>query len=76
MGSRREITPRRCAARRGDYDDVPRRDSPSRIVSSTTATGAGYAEVYGAREVVFCCRLFGLREAHPSGRSAFTKRQA
>jgi hypothetical protein len=43
---------------------------------STTATGAGYAEVYDAREVVFCCRLFGLRQAHPYGGSAFTKPEA
>jgi hypothetical protein len=37
---------------------------------------AGNAEIHDAGEVVFCCRLFGLREAHPYGGSAFTKPEA
>lgn len=70
------VAPRHCAARRGVYDISPRRDSPSRIVTSDHGKrGAGYAEVYDAREVVFCRRLFGVREAHPYGGSAFTKRE-
>ena len=41
-----------------------------------TAGGAGNAEIHDAGEVVFCCRLFGSREAHPYGGSAFTKPEA
>ena len=47
-----------------------------RIVSSDHGNGGSYAEVYDAREVVFCCRLFSLRQAHPYGGSAFTKSEA
>jgi hypothetical protein len=35
----------------------------------------GHAEFYGAREVVLRGQLFGLRNAHPTGRSAFTRRK-
>jgi hypothetical protein len=71
-----KVAPHRCTTRRADYDDPPRRDSPSRIVSSDHGNGGSYAEVYDAREVVFCCRLFSLRQAHPYGGSAFTKSEA
>jgi hypothetical protein len=39
LGSRWEVAPRHCATRRGDYDNAPRRDSPSRIVSSDHGNG-------------------------------------
>jgi hypothetical protein len=76
LGSRWDFTPRRCAAHRADYDDMPRRNPPSRNVSSDDGDGAGDAETHDAGEVVFCCRLLGLRKAHPYGGGASTKPEA